>query len=183
MFERFTDAARRVVVSSQEEARELLHDYIGTEHLLLGMWHARAGDPVLAAVLPALALNSVREHVTKLAPRGFSTPAPHIPFRPEAKAVMEQALRECMDSGQYNIHASHLLLGMLKDPDSPGVRVLVDLGIDPDQLWETVTAAWRGEQPPPADRIAVLEEQVRQLTRQVDELRRRLDPPQQRNEG
>jgi ATP-dependent Clp protease ATP-binding subunit ClpC len=178
MFERFTDSARRVVVLSQEEARGLLHDYIGTEHILLGLCHARTAqyDQVLVDVLPAISMTAAREQVTKIKPMGMGTPPGHIPFTPRAKRVLEQSLRMATRAGHSSIGAGHLLLAVLDDPESVAAQVLAGLGIDTEPLAAAVTAAMRGTpQPRPPDRLDALEEQVRRLAEQVEELRRRLD--------
>jgi ATP-dependent Clp protease ATP-binding subunit ClpC len=182
MFERFTDSARRVVVLSQEEARGLLHNYIGTEHILLGLFHARTAqfDQALVDALPPTAMAAAREQVTKITPMGTVAPPGHIPFTPRAKRVLEQSLRLATRSGRNSIGAGHLLLAVLDDPDSSATRVLTGLGIDIEPLATKVEAAMNSapqQRPvdPPVDRLDALEEQVRRLTEQVDELRRRLD--------
>jgi ATP-dependent Clp protease ATP-binding subunit ClpC len=188
MFERFSDAARQVVVSSQEEAGELLHNYIGTEHLLLGLCRVRAVDPVLAATLPAVTMRQARDHVIKLVPRGDQEASGHVPFMPDVKKALELSLREAMHSGHRHIEAGHLLLALLDEPESVGVRVLVGMGFEPDRLRTAVTEALSSTPAPrpgggaPNDaRVAFLEEQVRRLTEQVDELRRRLDFPDEQD--
>jgi ATP-dependent Clp protease ATP-binding subunit ClpC len=189
MFERFTDSARRVVVLSQEEARGLLHDHIGTEHILLGLFHARTAqvDQALVDALPATQMDAVREQVTKIKPMGTVLPQGHIPFTPRAKRVLEQSLRLATRAGQNSIGAGHLLLAVLDDPKSSATRVLAGLGIDIGPLTAAVTTAMTSTQQRPtdprADRLDALEEQVRRLTEQVDDLRRRLDDPGRRSEG
>jgi ATP-dependent Clp protease ATP-binding subunit ClpC len=190
MFERFTDSARRVVVLSQEEARGLLHDYIGTEHILLGLFHARTAqfDQALVDALPETSMSSVREQVTKITPMGTVAPPGHIPFTPRAKRVLEQSLRFATRAGHKSIGAGHLLLAVLDDPESVATRVLAGLGIDVEPLATSVTAAMNSapqerSADPRADRLDALEEQVRRLAEQVDELRRRLDETGRRDEG
>src|SRR5882724_4758089 len=182
MFERFTDSARRVVVLSQEEARGLLHDHIGTEHILLGLFHARTAefDQALVDALPAIPMSAAREQVRKITPISSVAPPGHFPFTPRAKRVLEQSLRLAMKAGQKSIGAGHLLLAVLHDPDSSATRVLAGLGIDIEPLATAITDAMNSvpQQRPadlPADRLDALEEQVRRLTEQVDDLRRRLD--------
>jgi ATP-dependent Clp protease ATP-binding subunit ClpC len=182
MFQRFTDAARRVVVSAQEQARELRHDYIGTEHLLLGLYARRADDQALIAALPPLTVAMARERVATVAPAGEQSPANHIPFNQQAKKVLELSLRAAMASGHSTIEPGHLLLALLDVPDSAGLRVLVELGLDPERLRDTVTGTLGIAQPVP-DRVTALEEQVRLLTEQVADLRRRLDAPDQHHDG
>jgi len=188
MFERFTDSARRVVVLSQEEARGLLHNYIGTEHLLLGLFHARLGDTDQALVntLPAIPMATAREQVTKIVPLGDAGAlSGHIPFTPRVKRVLEQSLREATQAGQNSIGAVHLLAAILCDPASTAMAVLAGLGIDIEQVATSVRLATPQARPtpPPTGRLNVLEEQVRRLTEQVEQLRRRLDETERRGEG
>jgi ATP-dependent Clp protease ATP-binding subunit ClpC len=188
MFERFTDSARRVVVLSQEEARGLLHNYIGTEHMLLGLFHLRTagGDQALADMLPPVPMDMAREQVAKIVPLGNAQPAGHIPFTPRSKRVLEVSLREATQSGQNMIGPVHLLAAILCDPDSTAMHVLDGLGIDIQQLATSVVKATPPGQHPtplPVGRLQALEEQVRRLTEQVDELRRRLDESGRRDEG
>jgi ATP-dependent Clp protease ATP-binding subunit ClpC len=110
VFERFTDRARRVVVLGQEEARLLNHNYIGTEHLLLGMLHE--GEGVAAQVLEAaeISLEAVHTQVQAIVSPGSSSPTGHIPFTPQAKKVLELALREALQLGVTFVGTEHLLL-------------------------------------------------------------------------
>ena len=186
MFQRFSDSARRVVVTAQEEARSLLHHHIGPEHLLLGICQARAGDPALTAVLPDQTMATAREHVAKIVPRGDQPPSGHMPFDPAAKRVLELSFHECVNLSHDNITPGHLLLAIMQDPGSPAVRALADMGgVNPDRLRAAMTntphtAATAAE---PPDRIATLEERVRRLTEQVEELRARLDERDQGDDG
>src|SRR5881396_448564 len=113
MFERFTDRARRVVVLAQEEARMLNHNYIGTEHVLLGLIHE--GEGVAAKALQSLniSLDAVRAQVEQIIGRGQSAPTGHIPFTPRAKKVLELSLRESMQLGHNYIGTEHILLGLI----------------------------------------------------------------------
>jgi ATP-dependent Clp protease ATP-binding subunit ClpC len=190
MFERFTDSARRVVVLSQEEARGLLHNYIGTEHILLGLFHARSDqtDQALVDTLPAIPMAKAREQVTKIVPLGNAGAAPgHIPFTPRAKRVLEQSLREATQAGQNSIGGVHLLAAILSDPESTAMAVLTGLGIDIEQVATSTRLATPQPQqrpaPMPVGRLDVLEEQVRRLTEQVEELRSRLDETGRHGEG
>lgn len=182
MFQRFTDSARRVVVSAQEEARGLLHHHIGPEHLLLGICQVRPSDSVLTEALPDQTMDAAREHVTNVVPRGTHPPSGHLPFDAPAKRVLELSLHESVSLGHDSITPGHLLLAILKDPDSPAARALTGMGLDPDRLRETMIATVGAEQSRP-DRVTALEERVRRLTAQVDELRRRLDARDERHEG
>jgi ATP-dependent Clp protease ATP-binding subunit ClpA len=138
MFERFTDRARRVVVLAQEEARGLDHDYIGTEHILLGLIHE--GDGVAAQALASLEvdLTAVREAVEQLAPRGESSPSGHIPFTPRAKKVLELSLREALHFGHNYIGTEHILLGLIREREGMAAKALVQVGADLAQIRQRV---------------------------------------------
>ncbi len=130
MFERFTDRARRVVVLAQDEARMLNHDYIGTEHLLLGLIHE--GEGVAAKALQALeiSLESVRSQVVEVVGKGQETRAGHIPFTPRAKKALELSLRESLQLGHDYIGTEHILLGLIREGDGVAAQVLVRMGAD-----------------------------------------------------
>ncbi len=129
MFERFTDRARQVVVLAQEEARELGHSYIGTEHILLGL--LRVSDGVAARALESLgiSLDAVREEVRQTVGLGETSQLPsHIPFTPQAKKVLELSLREALQLGHNYIGTEHILLGLVRDSEGVAAQVLVNLG-------------------------------------------------------
>jgi hypothetical protein len=130
MFERFTDRARRVVVLAQEEARSLDHNWIGTEHILLGLM--REGDGVAAKTLESLgiSLDAVRQQVEEIIGRGQQPPSGHIPFTPRTKKVLELALRESLQLGHNYIGTEHILLGLIREGDGVAAQVLVTLGAD-----------------------------------------------------
>ncbi len=133
MFERFTDRARRVVVLAQDEARMLGHDYIGTEHILLGL--IREGEGVAAKTLAALEidLEAVRRQVREIVGRGEGPPAGqtgHIPFTPRVKKVLELSLREANQLGHNYIGTEHILLGLIREGEGVGAQVLTRLGAD-----------------------------------------------------
>ena len=130
MFERFSDRARRVVVLAQEEARLLDHDYIGTEHILLGLIHE--GEGVAAKALESLGirLDTVRREVEEIIGRGGGQPSGHIPFTPRAKKVLELSLREAMQLGHDYIGTEHILLGLVREGEGMACKVLVKLGAD-----------------------------------------------------
>ena len=130
MFERFTDRARRVVVLAQEEARDLDHNYIGTEHLLLGLCHEGAGVAVDALEALGVSLAAVREQVEEIVGRGGQQPSGHIPFTPRAKKVLELSLRESQQLGHEYIGTEHLLLGLIREGQGVAARVLGNLGVD-----------------------------------------------------
>jgi len=146
MFERFTDRARRVVVLAQEEARMLDHDYIGTEHILLGL--IREGDGYAARSLESLgiSLDAVRQQVQEIIGRGQQAPSGHIPFTPRAKKVLELSLRESLQLGHNYIGTEHMLLGLLREGDGVAAQVLVRLGADLDRVREQVIQLLHGYQ-------------------------------------
>ena len=149
MFERFTDRARRVVVFAQEEARLLDHDYIGTEHLLLGL--LSEGEGVGARSLQALdiSLLSVRARVEEVIGRGRSSPTGHIPFTPRAKKVLELSLREALQLGHNYIGTEHILLGLVREGDGVAAQVLSAAGVKLDDVRATVVAFLSGREPAP----------------------------------
>ena len=130
MFERFTERARQVVVLAQDEARALKHNYIGTEHLLLGL--LREEDGLGARVLGALGIKlaAVREQVTRLVGEGDEVASGQIPFTPRAKKVLELSLREALALGHNYIGTEHLLLGLVREHEGVAALVLHDLGAD-----------------------------------------------------
>jgi ATP-dependent Clp protease ATP-binding subunit ClpC len=128
MFERFSDGARRVVVLSQEEARLLNHNYIGTEHILLGLIHEDEGVAAKALESLSIRLEAVRRQVEEIIGQGGSPPSGHIPFTPRAKKVLELSLREAMQLGHNYIGTEHILLGLLREGEGVACQVLVRLG-------------------------------------------------------
>jgi ATP-dependent Clp protease ATP-binding subunit ClpA len=130
MFERFTDRARRVVVLAQEEARLLNHNYIGTEHILLGLIHE--GEGVAARALESLGISAavVRAKVQAIIGEGGGAPSGHIPFTPRAKKVLELSLREALTLGHNYIGTEHILLGLIREGEGVGAQVLITLGAD-----------------------------------------------------
>jgi ATP-dependent Clp protease ATP-binding subunit ClpC len=130
MFERFTDRARNVVVLAQQEARLLKHNYIGTEHILLGL--ARETDGLAAKALDALGigLEAAREQVVEITGQGQKSPSGHIPFTPRAKKVLELSLREALQFGHNYIGTEHILLGLIREGDGVAAQVLIRLGGD-----------------------------------------------------
>ncbi len=138
MFERFTDRARRVVVLAQEEARLLNHDYIGTEHMLLGLIHEREGIAAQALESLGVGLDSVRTQVVDIIGQGEQPPAGHIPFTPRAKKALKLSLRESLQLGDNHIGTEHILLGVIREGDGVAAHVLANLGVNPAQLRQTV---------------------------------------------
>jgi ATP-dependent Clp protease ATP-binding subunit ClpC len=138
MFERFTDRARRVVVLAQEEARMLNHNYIGTEHILLGLIHE--GEGVAAKALDSLNINldAVRQQVEEIIGQGQAAPTGHIPFTPRAKKVLELSLREALQLGHNYIGTEHILLGLIREGEGVAAQVLQKLGADLNRVRQTV---------------------------------------------
>jgi len=155
MFERFTDRARRAVALAQEEAKRLDHNYIGNEHILLGL--IREGDGVAAKALESLgiSLDAVRQEVEEIIGRGQQTPSEHIPFTPRAKKVLELSLRESKQLGHNYIGTEHILLGLLREGDGVAAQVLVKLGADQNRVRQQVIQllhGYHGKEPTAASR-------------------------------
>jgi len=146
MYEQFTDRARRAVVQAQEEAKMLNHNYIGTEHILLGLIHE--GDGVAAKALESLgiSLDAVRQQVEEIIGRGPQAPSGHIPFTPRAKKVFELALREALQLGHNYIGTEHILLGLIREGDGVAAQVLVKLGGDLNRVRQRVIQLLHGYQ-------------------------------------
>lgn len=146
MFERFTDRARRVVVLAQEEAKLLNHNYIGTEHILLGLIHE--GDGVAAKALEQLgiSLDAVRAQVQDMIGTGSQQTTGHIPFTPRAKKVLELSLREALQLGHNYIGTEHVLLGLIREGEGVAAQVLVKLGADLNRVRQTVNQLLAGYQ-------------------------------------
>ncbi|MEE3256922.1 MAG: ATP-dependent Clp protease ATP-binding subunit, partial [Actinomycetota bacterium] len=138
MFERFTDRARRVVVLAQEEARLLNHNYIGTEHILLGLIHEGEGVAAKALESLGISLEAVRSQVEEIIGQGGSSPSGHIPFTPRAKKVLELSLREALQLGHNYIGTEHILLGLIREGEGVAAQVLVKLGADLSRVRQQV---------------------------------------------
>ncbi|MEN3310455.1 MAG: ATP-dependent Clp protease ATP-binding subunit ClpC, partial [Micromonosporaceae bacterium] len=138
MFERFTDRARRVVVLAQEEARMLNHNYIGTEHVLLGLIHEGEGVAAKALESLGISLEAVRQQVEEIIGQGQRAPSGHIPFTPRAKKVLELSLREALQLGHNYIGTEHILLGLIREGEGVAARVLVKLGADLNRVRQQV---------------------------------------------
>lgn len=134
MFERFTERARRVVVFAQEEARMLNQNYIGTEHLLLGLIREEEGVAARGLQSLGISLYDVRAQVEEIIGRGTSAPVGHIPFTPRAKKVLELSLREALQLGHNYIGTEHILLGLIREGEGVAARVLYNLGADLDRV-------------------------------------------------
>ncbi len=186
MFERFTDRARRVVVLAQEEARMLSHNYIGTEHILLGL--IQEGEGVAAKALESLdiSLEAVRGQVEDIIGQGQQAPSGHIPFTPRAKKVLELSLREALQLGHTYIGTEHILLGLIREGEGVAAQVLVKLGADLNRVRQQVIqlvsgfqgkeseTAGGGSPEAPAASSAVLDQFGRNLTQAARE--GKLDP-------
>jgi ATP-dependent Clp protease ATP-binding subunit ClpC len=138
MFERFTERARRVVVLAQEEARALSHNYIGTEHILLGLIHENEGVAAKSLESIGISLDVVRTQVEEIIGEGRITPSGQIPFTPRAKKVLELSLRESMQLGHNYIGTEHILLGLIREGEGLGAQVLVKLGADLNRVRQQV---------------------------------------------
>lgn len=144
MFEHFTDRARRVVVLAQEEAKLLNHNYIGTEHILLGL--VQEGEGVAAKALESLGitLEAIREQVVDTIGQGHQPPTGHIPFTPRAKKVLELSLREALQLGHNYIGTEHILLGLIREGEGVAAQVLVKMGADLNRVRQQVIQLLNG---------------------------------------
>src|SRR5712692_3435299 len=151
MFERFTERARQVVVLAQDEARALKHNYIGTEHILLGL--LREDEGLAARVLESLdiTVEEVRAQVARIVGQGDEVTTGQIPFTPRAKKVLELSLREAMALGHNYIATEHILLGLLRENEGVAVRILLDLGVDAEKIRHEIV---RKLGPSPASSVA-----------------------------
>ena len=150
MFERFTDRARRVVVLAQEEAKLLKHNYIGTEHILLGLIHEGEGIAAKALEGMDISLEQVRDQVAEIIGEGQQAPSGHIPFTPRAKKVLELSLREALQLGHTYIGTEHILLGLIREGEGVAAQVLVKLGADLPRVRQEVIkliSGYQGKEP------------------------------------
>src|SRR5215212_5152394 len=150
MFERFTDRARRVVVLAQEEARMLNHNYIGTEHILLGLIHEGEGVAAKALESLGISLEGVRQQVEEIIGHGQQLPSGHIPFTPRAKKVLELSLREALQLGHSYIGTEHIVLGLIREGEGVAAQVLVKLGADLNRVRQQVIqllSGYQGKEP------------------------------------
>ncbi len=146
MFERFTDRARRVVVLAQEEARMLNHNYIGTEHILLGLIHEGEGVAAKALESLGISLDAVRQQAEDIIGKGQQAPSGHIPFTPRAKKVLELSLREALQLGHNYIGTEHILLGLIREGEGVAAQVLIKLGADLNRVRQQVLQLLSGYQ-------------------------------------
>jgi len=148
VFERFTERARQVVVFAQDEARLLKHNYIGTEHLLLGLMREEEG--IAARVLESfgLAIEEIRARVARIIGQGDEPLTGQIPFTPRSKRVLELSLRQAVTLGHNYIGTEHLLLALLHEGGGVAILILDDLGADPDEVWAAVFRSLGSSGPP-----------------------------------
>jgi ATP-dependent Clp protease ATP-binding subunit ClpA len=165
VFERFTERARQVVVLAQDEARALNHNYIGTEHLLLGLLREEEG--VGARVLDALdvTIEEVRAQVARVVGSGDEPVIGQIPFTPRTKKVLERALREALSLGHNYIGTEHLLLGISRVGDGVAARILLDLGADADKIRNEILMLLSGAGSPPRRSVPLDPDQLDELER------------------
>jgi ATP-dependent Clp protease ATP-binding subunit ClpC len=178
MFERFTERSRRVVVLAQEESRLLGHNYIGTEHLLLGLLAEQEGVAARALESLNVTLNAAREQVEEIIGPGQQHPHGHIPFTPRAKKILELSLREALTTGSEVIDTQHLLLGLIDEGDGVGAQILQRLGATTQAVREAVTtladsepAAEATEAPGPQPRAVSTARQLRIRVDALDEVK------------
>jgi ATP-dependent Clp protease ATP-binding subunit ClpC len=190
VFERFSDRARRVVVLAQDEARDLGHDYIGTEHLLLGLLHDSSGTGCQVLTRLTAPPDAVRAKVGELVQPGDKTARGHVPFSTAAKKALELSLREALQLGHNYIGSGHLLLGLLREERGTAARVLAELGVDLDRarplVGETVDPAERPVGPRPfgpsafreiPDRLKAIEDRLAAIEDRLAAIADRLEPP------
>lgn len=171
MFERFTERAKRVVVLAQEEARMLDHNYIGTEHVLLGLIHEGEGIPARLLESLGLSLEVVRGWIEERTGRGMVKPSGHIPFTPRAKKALKLSLRESLELGHEEISTEHVLLGLLREmregvSTGEAAVALADLKIDKADLRRQCLVLMGAAEPLPVDRVIMrwhLEQESRLL--------------------
>jgi len=140
VFERFTERARKAVVLAQEEARSFKHDYIGTEHLLLGLLRVEEGMAARVLATLGITLDAVRAQVAQIVGKGDETMHGQIPFTPRAKKVLELSLREALAVGHNYIGTEHILLGLVRENDGVAARIMAELGADAPRVREAVLA-------------------------------------------
>jgi len=153
MFEKFSDRARRVMVLAPEESRMLGHDYIGTEHLLLGLLHE--GEGLAARALESLGITegAARERVEEMVGRGQAMPSEPRPFTPQANKVLQLALREAVQLGHSFIGTEHLLLGLIRGDEGPAAQVLTALGAEPSRVREQVIVLLHDHEDEPGNAV------------------------------
>src|SRR5271154_1729663 len=144
MFERYTDRAKRVIVLAQQAARDLNHNWIGTEHLAAGLIGEGGGVAFLALTALGVTGEAVREAVFERVPAGQVQPAGHIPFTPELKKILELGLRESLQLGCNYVATEHLLLGLIRREEGTGAKVLADCNVTLPEVRAKVLELLRG---------------------------------------
>lgn len=173
MFERFTDRARRVVVLAGEEARLLRRDYIGTEHILLGLIHEGEGVGAKALLSLGVSLEGVRHHVEEIVGHGNESPPVHLPFTIEAKKSFELALREALQLGHNYIGTEHILLGLIRGGDSISYRLFGAMDVSLSNARRAVIDLLRGYEPPttlPSGPVELRGVRIRDLYRDMGDV-------------
>jgi Clp amino terminal domain, pathogenicity island component/Fic/DOC family len=153
VFQRYTDRARRMVVLAQEEAGALNHNYVGTEHILLGLIHEGAGVAACALESLGISLEDVRQQVEQIIGQGKQPPSGRIPFTPRAKKVLELSLREAIRLGCNYIGTEHILLALIHEGEGVAAQVLVRLGADLNRVRQQVIQLLAGQQTTPRARV------------------------------
>ena len=138
MFERFTEGSRRVIVQASEEARRRRHDYIGTEHLLLGLVHDEQGAGTRVLGVLGISPDAVRRELDQCAPAGAGEPQGHLPFSPDVKRALELALQETLLLNSEHIGTEHLVLGLIREGQGAAAQALTALGAELDQARRAV---------------------------------------------
>ena len=180
MFERFSDRARRVVVLAQEEARLLGHDYIGTEHLLLGLLHEGHGVAARALESLGVSLDAARPQVEEIIGRGQHPPSGHIPFTPQARTVLELSRHVSSALGQNHIGTEHILLGLTREGDGVAAQVLVQLHAERKRVRQRVIELIAVQQPKPVRRSPGRDALVTDVQARLDAIEGRLVSLEQR---
>jgi ATP-dependent Clp protease ATP-binding subunit ClpC len=184
VFQRFTERARDAVVLAQEEARALRHNYIGTEHILLGLLREEEG--VAARVLESLdiTLDEVRAQVARIVGQGDELTIGQIPFTPRAKKVLELALREALSLGHNYIGTEHILLGLVRENEGVAARILLDFDADAEKIRNEiirVLSSLGGQERPPVSsgglgaRLEQIEERLSEISERLERIERRLE--------
>jgi ATP-dependent Clp protease ATP-binding subunit ClpC len=182
MFERFTDRARKAVKHAQEEARDLGHNHIGTEHVLIGLLTDPESIGARALAAFGMSLEAVRADVERIVGRGEGAPAGHIPFTPRAKKVLELSLREALKLRHNYIGTEHIVLGLVREGEGLAARILVDSGADLPPLRREVlrllssgAVDLAGAEPPRERLVADIEALYDEITRLAKEVERLTD--------
>jgi ATP-dependent Clp protease ATP-binding subunit ClpC len=188
VFERFTERARQAVVLAQEEARSFKHNYIGTEHLILGL--LREEDGLAARVLESLGvtLEEARAQVAQIIGEGEKVETGQIPFTPRAKKVLELALREALMLGHNHLGTEHILLGIVRENEGVAARILLDFGADAEAVRNEVVRTLGPGAPGPlrrypkpgrTSRLDAIEDRLDQIVKRLEAIERRLPPEPQ----